>query len=134
MAKFFTESEIEQLERNSYVISATDRFIFFTAEFKGIFYTHYMETKKPKQILESLGLDTELLGYARVHSITMHIVKEYKKQGFFSDQNLRASGALCPETAYTYKIKYLEKELARTKQENEYLKKISSISKRRKQR
>lgn len=130
MAKFLTEDEIRQLEKNPYVISASDRFIFFTAEFKRIFYDRYMETKKPKRILESMGFDTDLLGYARIHSITMHTVKEYETRGFFSDQNIRRNGEICPEAAYAYKIKQLEEALARTKQENEYLKKISSISKR----
>jgi hypothetical protein len=79
--------------------------------------------------LESLGFDIELLGYARIHSITMHIVKEYETRGYFSDLNMRQSGEISPESASAYKIQYLEKELARTKQENEYLK-ISSVSRK----
>ena len=128
MARFYTEDEITRLEANPYVISATDRFINFTAEFKQIFYSRYKETRKPKRILESLGFDIELLGYARIHSITMHVVKEYEARGYFSDLNMRQSGEISPESAAAYKIQYLEKELARTKQENEYLKKISSVS------
>ena len=128
MARFYTEDEIRRLEANPYVINATDRFINFTAEFKQIFYSRYKETRKPKRILESLGFDIELFGYARIHSITMHVVKEYEARGYFSDLNMRQSGEISPESAAAYKIQYLEKELARTKQENEYLKKISSVS------
>lgn len=130
MARFYTEDEIRRLEANPYVINATDRFINFTAEFKQIFYNRYKETRKPKRILESLGFDIELLGYARIHSITMHVVKEYETRGYFSDLNMRQSGEISPESAAAYKIQYLEKELARTKQENEYLKKISSVSRK----
>ena len=130
MARFYTEDEIRRLEANPYVINATDRFINFTAEFKQIFYSRYKETRKPKRILESLGFDIELLGYARIHSITMHVVKEYEARGYFSDLNMRQSGEISPESAAAYKIQYLEKELARTKQENEYLKKISSVSRK----
>jgi hypothetical protein len=130
MARFYTEDEITRFEANPYVISATDRFINFTAEFKQIFYSRYKETRKPKRILESLGFDIELLGYVRIHSITMHVVKEYETRGYFSDLNMRQSGEISPESASAYKIQYLEKELARTKQENEYLKKISSVSKK----
>ena len=127
MARFNTEDEIRRLEANPYVINATDRFINFTAEFKQIFYSRYKETRKPKRILESLGFDIELLGYARIHSITMHVVKEYETRGYFSDLNMRQSGEISPESAAAYKIQYLEKELARTKQENEYLKKIRKL-------
>ena len=123
MARFYTEDEIRRLEANPYVINATDRFINFTAEFKQILYSRYKETRKPKHIFESLGFDIELLGYARIHSITMHVVKEYETRGYFSDLNMRQSGEISPESAAAYKIQYLEKELARTKQENEYLKK-----------
>ena len=130
MARFYTDDEIRRLEANPYVINATDRFINFTAEFKQIFYSRYKETRKPKRILESLGFDIELLGYARIHSITMHVVKEYEARGYFSDLNMRQSGEISPESAAAYKIQYLEKELARTKQENEYLKKISSVSRK----
>ena len=127
MARFYTEDEIRRLEANPYVINATDRFINFTAEFKQIFYSRYKETRKPKRILESLGFDIELLGYARIHSITMHVVKEYETRGYFSDLNMRQSGEISPESAAAYKIQYLEKELARTKQENEYLKKSRKL-------
>lgn len=130
MARFYTEDEIRRLEANPYVINATDRFINFTAEFKQTFYSRYKETRKPKRILESLSFDIELLGYARIHSITMHVVKEYETRGYFSDLNMRQSGEISPESASAYKIQYLEKELARTKQENEYLKKISSVSRK----
>lgn len=132
MAKFFTEDEIRQLEENAYVISVNDRFIFFKAEFKRIFYNQYLETRKPKRILESMGFDTEMLGYARIHSITMHISNEFKARGFFSDESIRRSGEICPETACAFKIQYLEKELARAKQENEFLKKILSTFKKEK--
>ena len=130
MARFYTEDEIRRLEANPYVINATDRFINFTAEFKQIFYSRYKETRKPKRILESLGFDIELLGYARIHSITMHVVKEYETRGYFSDLNMRQSGEISPESASVYKIQYLEKELVRAKQENEYLKKILSVSRK----
>ena len=130
MARFYTEDEIRRLEANPYVINATDRFINFTAEFKQTFYSRYKETRKPKRILESLGFDIELLGYARIHSITMHVVKEYETRGYFSDLNMRQSREISPESAFAYKIQYLEKELARAKQENEYLKKISSVSRK----
>ena len=132
MAKFFTEDEIRKLEENPYVLIVNDRFIFFTAEFKRLFYNQYLETKKPKRILTAMVIDAELLGYARIHSITMHISNEFKARGFFSDESIRRSGEICPETACAFKIQYLEKELARTKQENEFLKKISSTSKKEK--
>ena len=115
MAKFFTVDEIRQLEENPYVLIVNDRFIFFTAEFKRLFYNQYLETKKPKRILTAMGVDAE-----------------FKARGFFSDESLRRSGEICPETAFAFKIQYLEKELARTKQENEFLKKISSASKKEK--
>ena len=129
MARFYTEDEIRRLEANPYVINATDRFINFTAEFKQIFYSRYQETRKPKRILESLGFDIELLGYARIHSITMHVVKEYEARGYFSDLNMRQSGEISPESAAAYKIQYLEKN-SPEQSKRMSIKKISSVSRK----
>ena len=74
-----------------------------------------------------------MLGPTRVHSITMHIVKEFKQKGCFSDKILSAKENYT-EMAKDYRIKYLEDELERTRQENIYLKKISFLHKKEKRK
>jgi len=53
-----------------------------------------------------MNFDIELLGYARMHSITMHVVKAYETRGYFSDLNMRQSGEMSPESASAYKIQW----------------------------
>ena len=133
MAKYFTQEEIEKLRNHPYVTYVDEQFLHLTAECKRLFFQRYTIEKKPQKILRELGLDPKLLGATRVHSITMHIVKEFDKKGFFSDILLTAKENHS-EMAKDYKIKYLEDELERTRQENIYLKKISFLHKKEKRK
>ena len=119
--KTFTEEELKSIRANPYVKSATSKMVRFTVEFKEEFWRQYNEEcKSPRRIIESMGLDAEVLGEKRISGILMHI-----RQRIESGENLR-DYRKTPESELTdirklppskamqrmqHKILYMEQEL-----------------------
>jgi len=79
--KTFTEDELKVLRSNPYVKSATSKMIRFSVAFKEEFWRRYKEEgQTPRQIIESLGLDPEVLGQKRIDGILIHL-REQKNGG-----------------------------------------------------
>lgn len=122
--KKFTEEQIEQLKSNKYVVAVNSEFVYFSTEFKERFYKEYSYGKKPKKIITEMGLDPELLGPSRINGIKCHIMNRIRDGKPLSDvgkePKANVAGFLKPED----QIRRLEHELAYTKQELEFVKKI----------
>jgi len=122
--KLFTTQEIMALKLSPYVAEANERYVFFSAEFKQRFYNEYKSGKKLRVIVEGMGIDPDILGMTRIYGIKSHIISEAKGERGFSD--IRYSPlrdklfGMSPED----KIKKLEYELAYTRQELDFVKKI----------
>ena len=84
-AKMLSIEEIARLKSYPYVVDATERFVYFTAEFKERFYKEYQNGRKPKRILTDMGLDTNLLGKCRINSIKLHVLQQAQGKGGFTD-------------------------------------------------
>ena len=127
--KFFTEEEIVELKRNPYVFSVTPSHIFFTKVFKETFYAQYKKgNQSSAQILRKLGINTEILGEARVRSIPTSICKEYAKHHRFYDGNMTPRKKTRKKSVSTNdQLKQLQSRVEYLEQEFEFLKKISSI-------
>ena len=127
-AKLFSSKEIMELKTNPYVVDVTERFVYFSAEFKQRFYEEYSEGKKLKKIMEGMQIDPNILGMTRIYGIRKHIIDEAKSgRGFsdFRDNPLRDKLLhMSPED----KIKQLEHELAYTRQELDFVKKIIAVN------
>ncbi len=85
MIKLLSEEEIQELLKSEYIVAATAQFVYFSAEFKNKFYEAYQSGKKPKRILKELGINTDIIGAGRIHSIKQHIMKEAAKGKGFKD-------------------------------------------------
>lgn len=123
--KEITEEEQAILLQNEYIQGVTSRFVYFSAEFKELFYKEYQAGKKPMKILKEYGIDTKILGQGRVNALRYHILRDLKRGRGFTEMKGEESAAkrarsLSPEA----KIRRLEHELAYTKQELEFVKKI----------
>ena len=123
--KEFTETEMAVLSSSEYVVQVTPRFVYFSAAFKERFYREYQSGKKPKRIITEMGIDTAILGQSRINGIKCHILKDLREGKGFTEMASEASGAQTGK-AFTPegKIRRLEHELAYTKQELEFVKKI----------
>lgn len=123
--KEFTEEEMAQIRENEYILDVTPEFVYYSAEFKERFYREYQQGKKPRKIIEGMGIDTNILGQTRVNGIKRRVLRDVQLgKGFTeitSESCVTQTGrTLTPET----KIRRLEHELAYTRQELEFVKKI----------
>lgn len=124
--KLFSPEEIEVLRNNKYVKSISTGTIRFTEELKRYFYDEHSKGKTARTILLECGIDPEILGQSRINGIKhMFNVQARKTKGFtdFSNSNYRCPVKSDQETTES-KIKQLEHELAYTRQEVEFLKKL----------
>jgi transposase-like protein len=127
--KLFSEGEIIELKTSPYVVEVTERFIYFSAEFKQRFYEEYQLGKKPKRVMAELGIPPDILGTTRIHGIRGHILDEVKRGNGFSDLRNRPFKDRSADISPEEKISRLEHELAYTRQELAFVKKIVAANK-----
>ena len=124
--KLFTQEELQALKASPYVESASERTVVFTPEFKKTLYEALIAGKKIRDALEEYGIDTAALGNTRINGIHEKIFKlSNREEGF---ENLKKRSKIkSPEAkdeSILKRMRQLENELAYTKQEVEFLKKI----------
>ncbi|MGI6153819.1 MAG: HTH domain-containing protein [Christensenellaceae bacterium] len=124
--KPLSQEQIEYLRKSPHVCSVSEVLLSFTAEFKKFFYTELQKGKTPKTILKEVGIDPKWMGDRRIHSLRTVVMGQAKRTGGFTDNVRRIPMSPEQKTAQSTeeKIARLEHELAYTKQELEYLKKI----------
>lgn len=124
--KLFTTDEVRELKASPYVDCASARSVVFTPEFTKTVYEAMIAGGKIRDVLEKYGIDTAALGDSRIRGLQQRIWKEADRgEGFV---NLKKRRKSTPpekkEEALAKRVKQLESELAYTKQEVEFLKKI----------
>ena len=123
----FTEEQIEILRRNQYVRSVGIKQVYFTEEFKRLYWQMYTEEKlMPYEILRQLGVDYHLIGAKRVQGITQNLKKHFgcktaEGQTEIPKQKLQKS--------VEHVLERLRAENEYLKQELEFVKKIIAASK-----
>lgn len=125
--KRFSKEEIEALKRSPYVAKASPIQVSFTTDFKQMAYQELTEGKTMRTILEESGINPEILGERRIWSMTYRMRQEAEREEGFEDQrrkNKRKPRKQKEEQTLAERIEQLEHELAYTKQEVEFLKKI----------
>lgn len=123
--KEFTEEEMDQLRRSEYILDVTPQFVYYSASFKARFYEEYQAGRKPRQIIDEMGIDTKILGQTRVNGIKRRVLRDVHTGKGYTEKTSEACAnqtghPLSPES----RIKRLEHELAYTRQELEFIKKI----------
>ena len=125
-----SQSEIEQLRKNPYVKKVTANSVMFTEEFKGLVYERKCKGASISEIMRSCQIDPEILGESRVNGFAYTLNKKAKAETGFIDQrssNYRRPAKTGEETV-EQRIKQLENELAYTRQEVEFLKKLQAAN------
>lgn len=129
--KLITKEEIEKLTQSPYVAKATPYQVSFTKEFKQMAYQGIMEGKLMREILIDSGIDVGILGDRRIWALTDQIKKAAEREGGFEDQrgkNRRKPKEMTEEQLMAERIERLEHELAYTRQEVEFLKKLQAAN------
>ena len=122
----FTKEQIERLQISPYVKSISPSTIRFTEEFKKYFYQKHKAGTSARSIFIECGIDPDVLGQKRIDGFCYTLNKYAKREEGFSDNrqyNYRHppnDGDITVEN----RVKQLEHELAYTRQEVEFLKKL----------
>ncbi len=120
---YFTDEQVKELEKNSYVKKVSNKAITYTKEFREEFYIRYSNSQNPSIILRELGFSTNVLGKSRIKSITERIKKQSKRTEIFSDKRKDGSGRpRIKEMIKDEEIAYLKHKIEYQKQEIEVLK------------
>jgi len=122
----FTKEQMEQLRTNHYVKSVSPSTVRFTEEFKKYYYYKHNSGVSSRQIFLECGIDPDILGQSRIDGFRYTVNKHAKRDEGFCDNrqsNYRRPSKSGDETVET-RIRQLEHELAYTRQEVEFLKKL----------
>lgn len=125
--KPFNQEEIAKLRENPYVACIKPDMIFFTPEFKRMAYEQLADGKLARRIFEEHGIDPNILGDSRIWGFANKLRKSAARKEDFADlrgHNSRKPAKETGEQTLSARVEQLEHELAYTRQEVEFLKKI----------
>lgn len=123
----FTEEEQALLRENKYTYSVSANTISFTVAFKKEFWKRYQTGQTPRQILEELGYDYQMLGKSRVSGLQSMIRKQAQEGTFREGQHPSYAVSNHPDYSSMpdeQKLHAMEHELYYLRHEMEFLKKI----------
>lgn len=122
----FTKEQMDRLRVNHYVRSISASTIRFTEEFKRYFYQQHKSGMSAREIFLACGIDPDILGESRISGFRYVVNKHAKRDEGFADN--RGSNHRHPpksgDQTVESRIRQLEHELAYTRQEVEFLKKL----------
>ena len=125
-----SKREVEQLRKNPYVVSASANTVRFTEEFKKLAYDNKCKGISVAETMRRSGIEPDVLGESRVSGFSCQLNKKAKLGSGFSDQrkeNYRRPPKTGSETM-EQRVRQLENELAYTRQEVEFLKKLQAAN------
>ena len=125
-----SKREIEQLRINPYVASVTANTVRFTEDFKALVYDKKLKGISVAETMRRCGIDPDMLGMSRVEGFRYTLNKKAKQQNNFADgrsENCRRPPRRGEETV-EQRVRNLENELAYTRQEVEFLKKLQAAN------
>lgn len=121
---------IERLRKNPYIASVTANTVRFTEAFKELAYEKKCQGIPVSETMRQCGIEPEILGASRVEGFSYTLNKKAKQENGFSDgrsENYRRPPKTGEETVEE-RIRQLENELAYTRQEVEFLKKLQAAN------
>lgn len=119
--------EIAELRSSPYVASIISGRISFTPEFKRMAHERLISGISMREIFEEHGIDPDVLGDSRLYGIAYNLRQNADRDEGFADlrtQNSRKPARETREQTLAARVEQLEHELAYTRQEVEFLKKI----------
>lgn len=126
--KLFTPEEVAAFRASPHVESVSERSVVFTPEFKRLVYKELLVGNGIEAILEAYGIDTAAMGESRVRGMQAKLFQAAKRDAGFVNLKRAPKRKTSEEKAITteQRIRRLEAELAYTRQEVEFLKKVQA--------
>jgi len=126
----FSAQEIKELRSNPHIASVTASTVCFTEGFKKLAYEQKIKGVSVTKTMRQNGINPEILGSSRIKGFCYTLNKKAKQESGFSDgrtENYRRPPRTENETV-EQRIRQLENELAYTRQEVEFLKKLQAAN------
>ena len=126
MKNKLTEEQLRLLRANVNVEKATEYCVVFTESFKQLAYEQKQAGKRIREIFRENGIDPELLGNKRIENFNQMLNQRGREPEGFRDRRKDNRRPAAEETKESLEeqIKRLQHELAYTRQEVEFLKKL----------
>lgn len=124
--KKYTKKQIKELKQNPYTLQVDEKRIFFTIEFKKVFWNKYQSGMSPRSILKELDYNLDYFGQKQIDSITQRVKKE-ALNGEFTEGYNRINRVRIKETdseLTPQNLKQMQNELLYLRQEVDFLKKV----------
>ncbi len=125
-----TKRQVEQLRGNPYIASVSTYTVRFTEGFKKLAYEEKLKGVSVAATMRKCGIDPKVLGASRVEGFRYTLNKKAKRESGFADGrsgNYRRPPRTGEETV-EQRVQQLENELAYTRQEVEFLKKLQAAN------
>lgn len=125
--KEINAEEAAELRKSPYVTRVSSSKIYFTPEFKRMAYQRMTDGKTMRAIFVERGIDPAILGDRRIWSFAEKLREKADSDEGFVDlrgNNVRKNIGETKEQTLATRVEQLEHELAYTRQEVEFLKKI----------
>ena len=129
--KKHTKKQIKELKENPYTLQIDEQRIFFTIEFKKIFWRKYQAGMSPRSIFKELNYNLDYFGQKQIDSIVQRVKKE-ALQGEFTEGYTRINRMKIkePDSEITpQNLKQMQNELLFLRQEVDFLKKVLKAEK-----
>lgn len=126
MKNKLSEAQLRQLRANVNVEKATEYYVVFTEAFKQLAYEQKQTGKHLREIFRENGIDPELLGAKRIENFNQMLNQRERDGRGFQDRrkdNRRPTDEERKESLEE-QVRRLQHELAYTRQEIEFLKKL----------
>ena len=128
--KPFTENEQKLLKRSPYTYQVTAQEIYFTAEFKQMFWDLYRSGTSAVLAMRQLGYDTDLLGKERIRGIRTAVQRQaLSPEGFrtgYKSYRKRRRPESIDALPTDQTLKRMQSEITYLRQEMEFLKSLST--------
>lgn len=124
--KKYTQKQIKELKANPYTLQVSDKRIFFTIEFKKVFWTKYQAGMSPRAIFKELNYNLDYFGQKQIDSIVQRVKKE-ALAGEFTEgyQRYKRMKIKEPELLNSEQVlQQMQHEMLYLRQEVEFLKKV----------
>lgn len=131
--QLFSAEQIEQLQKNPYVLKVSERTITYADAFKSQFIDEYLAGKTPRQIFEKYEFDIDVLGMKRVEQASSRWRKAYEKNGLIGLTDTRKMSSGRPLKRELTMAEILERQAARIELlegQVEMLKKLEATERR----
>ena len=128
---YFTDEQVEELRKNPYVASVTNKYINYTEEFKELFLVDYQNGVPSILIFQKYGFDPKILGSKRRRNFVYQLKKQSERVDSFKDTRKGNSGRpRVKDLTIEEKLERAEQKIKILEQENDFLKRVRFINKK----